>query len=92
MTPMGILTIALMLAALGFFALRGYLRRRASSPEQFSRWTQIMSGSLALLAAAYMVVVAVILDDSRAFHIALSVVFLFGGLLIFRALRKSGAN
>lgn len=89
MTPIGALTVALVLAVLGFLALRGYLRRRASSPEQFSRWTHIMSGSLALLAGAYMMVVAVVLDESRLFHVALSVMFVLGGLLTLRSLRKS---
>ncbi|MBX8687594.1 hypothetical protein GO011_09135 [Mycobacterium sp. 20091114027_K0903767] len=48
-----------------------------------------MSGSLALLAGAYMMVVAVVLDESRLFHVALSVMFVLGGLLTLRSLRKS---
>lgn len=92
MTPMGALIVAIALAALGFLVLRGYLRRRASSPEQFSRWTQVLSGSIALLTAAYMGVMAVVLDESRAFHIALSVLLGLGGLLILRAARKSRVN
>lgn len=92
MTPIGALTVAIVLAALGFFALRGYLRRRASSPEQFSRWTQVLGGAIALLTAVYMGVMAVVLDESRAFHIALSVLLGLGGLLILRAARKSRVN